>query len=235
MEEKFRGIQPEHVQIDEMHTIVRCKQRNADYLNQEEGEFGVFLSICRTTKLVLNCRVGKRTRAEAFEFLKELKSRTAGQFQLCSDGWTAYSGWDGAVREVFGNSITYATEIKDFGCQPTDIPERYTPRIVVAVHRNAKIGNPDLDMASTAHCERLNLSARQFTRRLHRCTLGFSKTLENLKHAVYLFAAYLNFCRKHSTLRASPAQAAGITDKMWGIRELLAWDLPKTPENVVIK
>jgi mRNA-degrading endonuclease YafQ of YafQ-DinJ toxin-antitoxin module len=44
-----------------------------------------------------------------------------------------------------------------------------------------------MNMATTSHAERTNLSVRQFTRRFTRCTLGYSKKLKNLKHAVALF------------------------------------------------
>jgi hypothetical protein len=54
-----------------------------------------------------------------------------------------------------------------------------------------------MDNATTAHAERTNLSVRLFNRRFTRCTLGYSKKLENLKHAFALFAWHFNFCRKH--------------------------------------
>ena len=35
-----------------------------------------------------------------------------------------------------------------------------------------------------------------------------------------LFAWY-NLCRKHSTIKQTPAMAAGLTEKAWTIKELL--------------
>jgi hypothetical protein len=84
-----------------------------------------------------------------------------------------------------------------------------------------RLGNPDMKLASTCHVERTNLSVRIFTRRFTRCTLGFSKKADNLKFAVALFAAHFNFCRVHSAHGQTPAQAAGLTDKVWTIKELL--------------
>jgi len=55
-----------------------------------------------------------------------------------------------------------------------------------------------MSKATTNHAERTNLSVRIFTRRFTRCTLGFSKKLENLKHAVALFIWHFNFVRIHS-------------------------------------
>jgi len=62
---------------------------------------------------------------------------------------------------------------------------------------------------------------RTFLRRLTRLSLGFSKKLEYLKHAVALHFACYNFCRVHKTLRVTPAMEAGITDHIWSLQEML--------------
>ncbi len=59
-------------------------------------------------------------------------------------------------------------------------------------------------------------------RRFTRLTNGFSKKLANLKAMVVLFLAYYNFCRIHGSLRVTPAMAAGITDRVWELSELVA-------------
>jgi hypothetical protein len=53
-------------------------------------------------------------------------------------------------------------------------------------------------------------------------TLAFSKKLENLAAAVALHVAYCNFCRVHGSLRITPAMAAGVTDHIRELDELLA-------------
>jgi hypothetical protein len=58
-------------------------------------------------------------------------------------------------------------------------------------------------------------------RRMTRLMNAFSKKWENLKAAYVLHFAYYNFCRVHSTLKVTPATAAGITDHRWAIRELI--------------
>ena len=52
-------------------------------------------------------------------------------------------------------------------------------------------------------------------------TNAFSKKLANLKAALALHFAYYNFCRIHRTLRVTPAMEAGVTDRVWGLEELL--------------
>ena len=83
----------------------------------------------------------------------------------------------------------------------------------------------DIDPYSicTSHVERSNLTIRTFMRRFTRLSLGFSKKLENLAAAVALHVAHYNFCRVHGSLEGcTPAMAAGVTDHVWELDELLA-------------
>jgi len=52
-------------------------------------------------------------------------------------------------------------------------------------------------------------------RRFTRLTNAFSKKLENHACAVALHAMYYNFVRLHQTLKVTPAMAAGVTDRLW--------------------
>jgi len=100
--------------------------------------------------------------------------------------------------------------------------ERYSPSDCIGAVPVEISGTPDPAMICTSHVERNNLTMRTFLRRLTRLSLGFSKKLDNLKHAVALHFAYYNFCRVHKTLRVTPAMEAGITDHIWNLTELLA-------------
>jgi hypothetical protein len=46
--------------------------------------------------------------------------------------------------------------------------------------------------------------------------------LTNLKAACALHFAHYNFVRVHSSLRVTPAMAAGITERVWELEELIA-------------
>ena len=59
------------------------------------------------------------------------------------------------------------------------------------------------------------------SRRFTRLTNAFSKKIEYLKTAIALHFGYYNFCRVHQTLKETPAMAAGITDPVWPMAELL--------------
>jgi hypothetical protein len=95
---------------------------------------------------------------------------------------------------------------------------------MIASYREQRTGLQDIPLASicTSHVERNNLTIRTFMRRFTRLSLGFSKKLENLAAAVALHVAHYNFCRVHSTLRVTPAMAAGVADHIWELDELLA-------------
>ena len=83
-------------------------------------------------------------------------------------------------------------------------------------------GDPDEAKICTSHVETQNLTMRMCMRRLTRLTNGFSKKWDNLRAALALHFAWYNFCRKHITLKgATPAMAAGLTDRAWRIDELL--------------
>ena len=214
---KVWGVEAALVQADEMSSFVFCKQRNADENDMERGDQYTFLAVDRKSKLIINSLVGKRTRENAEQFLIELKNRMEPRrFQITTDGWQVYSGYTGAVQAVFGNEVDYATETKYFAK-----PEQFLPRQLKSVSRRRKIGEPDMKVATTCHCERLNLSVRTFTRRFTRCTIGYSKTLENHKYAVALFVWHYNFCRVHSAHGLTPAQANGLVPKAFKIAELL--------------
>jgi hypothetical protein len=59
-------------------------------------------------------------------------------------------------------------------------------------------------------------------RRFTRLTNAFVKKLENHCHALALYFMFYNFCRIHKTLKVAPAMAAGVTDKLWSMEDIVA-------------
>ena len=64
---------------------------------------------------------------------------------------------------------------------------------------------------STSYSERANLTMRMSNRRFTRLTNAFSKKFENHAHMVAIYAVWYNFLRVHTTLRVTPAMAAGLS------------------------
>ncbi len=218
---RVRAVKAKFVQADEIHTFVGCKQRRLNEDDDTRGDFYTFLSIDRDSKLVINWKTDKRTFEATSEFLRDLKKKMLDRFQFTTDGFRAYlHNTSGNVREVFHDfPIDYATEIKVFKHEKI-APFLFRP-VVRQIKRQPRIGKPDMNLATTCHCERFNLSVRQFTKRFGRATLGYSKTLANLRHAVALFIAHFNYCRIHSAHKTTPAVAAKLTGSPWTIEKLL--------------
>ena len=62
---------------------------------------------------------------------------------------------------------------------------------------------------------------RMSMKRFARLSNGFSKKIENHIHAVAIHYMHYNFARIHKTLRTTPAQAAGVTDRLWEISDIV--------------
>jgi hypothetical protein len=97
-----------------------------------------------------------------------------------------------------------------------------SPGEFVTLEKKVIIGDPDMKRACTSHVERQNGTLRQWCKRLTRLTYAFSKKWENLQAALALHFAYYNFCRVHGALRVTPAMEAGITNRVWGMADLVA-------------
>jgi hypothetical protein len=147
-----------------------------------------------------------------------LRLATAPQpFQITTDGFAPYKT---AILDTLGDRCDYAMLIKVYRATPEG-ERKYSPAEVVDTEVVPVWGNPDPRRICTSIVERQNLTMRMQMRRLTRLTNGFSKKWENLWAALCLHFAYYNFCRIHKTLRVTPAMAAGITEHVWSIEELL--------------
>ena len=222
LDAKIRNVKAEYVSADELVCFVKTKQMNTDENDLEHGQFFTFISVDMFSKLIINWRTDKRTMEACNAFMTDLRQRVPNRFQLATDALLQYKGHAGAVQHAFGNNVDYATEQKVFNTMKPQFKNGFVPMKLIGIRKQRYIGNPRMELATTCHCERTNLSVRLFTRRFTRCTLGYSKTLDALRHAVALFIAHFNFCRVHSAVDSTPAQAAHLTDHVWTIEEMLS-------------
>ena len=58
-------------------------------------------------------------------------------------------------------------------------------------------------------------------RRFTRLTNAFSKKAENHAHAIAIYFMHYNFVRIHQTLRVTPAMAAGVTDRLLELTDII--------------
>ncbi len=221
MDRTMHDLNCGRLEVDEIWSYVAMKQKRAAQYPErrwEIGDFYTFVAIDAETKLVPCYRVGKRSWSECDAFISDLHSRLSSRVQLTSD---AFQGYYAAIMRAFGNGVDYAQLQKVFASELNTGRGRYSPPMLVSVAKEQIIGLPDPALISTSYVERQNLTMRMCIRRLTRLTNAFSKKLDNLKAAVALHFAHYNFVRVHQTLRTTPAMAAGVSDRLWSIEELI--------------
>lgn len=98
---------------------------------------------------------------------------------------------------------------------------RYSPPKCTGCFEEEVVGNPDPEHVSTSYVERHNLTMRMSKRRFTCLANGLSKKVENLEHAVALHFVHCNFCRRHQTTRITPAMAAGLSEHVCSLEELV--------------
>lgn len=219
-DEHIRNVQAKRIQCDEIWSYCYAKQKNVP--EDKQGVFGygdvwTWTAIDPDTKLILSWYVGLRNADHAKAFMNDLAGRLANKVQLTTDGLKAYLE---AVEDAFGNNIDYAILIKLYGAE-TNETGRYSPPTCIGIRRQAIVGKPKTAHVSTSYVERQNLTMRMGMRRFTRLTNGFSKKIQNLEYAVALHFMHYNFCRIHQTTRVTPAMAAGVTDQLWDIEDIV--------------
>lgn len=222
MDETFVNLTCKRLQVDEIWSFVFAKAKNVPA--DKQGTFGygdvwTFTAIDADTKLTPSFLVGSRDGGCATEFMQDLAGRLVNRVQLTTDGHKMYLG---AVEEAFSGGIDFAQLIKVYGPAPEGAEVRYSPAQCLGTQKHAVTGCPDPKHVSTSYVERANLSIRMNIRRFTRLTNAFSKKVENHTAAFGLFCAHYNLCRIHQSLRITPAMAAGVTSRVWGIADLVA-------------
>jgi len=215
----MRHLSCKYIELDEIWCFVGKKQRHIQKTDdpEEVGDQWVFVAIDSESKIIPSYKIGKRTGTTAKSFLNDLSGRLNNRIQLSSDILAAYVE---AVEASFGANIDYGQVVKTYEAEPIG-PGRYSPPHVISASRLVIAGNPQQEKISTSYVERQNLTMRMQMRRFTRLTNAFSKKLENLKAAVALHFAHYNFVRIHGSLRVTPAMAAGVTNRLWTIGDLI--------------
>jgi len=218
----LRDLPCRRVQCDEIWSFCYAKAKNVPA--EKRGERGVgdvwtWVALDSDTKLVPSFYIGTRDLRSASHFMRDLASRLRSRVQLTTDGHNAYLL---AVKGAFNGEVDYAMLVKIYGSDNSRKPERrYSPAVCLEAIPSRVSGDPDPDHISTSHIERLNLTMRMSVRRYTRLTNAFSKKIENHAAAVSLHFMHYNFCRVHQTLGTTPAVAAGVTDHVWKIDEII--------------
>ncbi len=221
MDKAFQGLTCRTLEVDEIWAFCYAKAKNVPA--DMRGTFGVgdvwtFTAIDAETKLMPSFMVGSRDGGTATEFMQDLAGRLVNRVQLTTDGHKMYLG---AVEDAFQGEIDYAQLVKNYANLPTGPETRYSPAVCTGCEKHLISGDPESRKISTSYIERSNLSIRMGLRRYTRLTNGHSKKLENHCAALAIYFMHYNFAKVHSTIRCSPAMAAGVDSHLWSVEEIV--------------
>jgi hypothetical protein len=178
---------------------------------------------------------------EVFQTLKR-RGHPKAPPPTISDGW---GGIDDAMVEVYGKVPAYngtgrppTRKRPQPGWQYVQMVKQRENGRVIGIKVRVVFGDPVATLAllgqSTAYVERTHLTMRLFNGRLTRKTLAFSKEVGMYRASAAWEDLVYNLARPLKTLRVevfddprrrwmqrSPAMAAGLTDHIWTVKELL--------------
>jgi transposase-like protein/IS1 family transposase len=196
---------------------------------------------------------GSRDKALAEQLLRQVRACCQGLRALlvCTDGWAAYPN---SIKRAFREKVKKTAgrgraclEVWPDLCIATVIKHVKKKR-VVEVSRKMTLGT--LEQAqkllqttrggtqlNTSFIERFNGTMRERLASLTRKCRHAAHRLETLETGMYLIGCTYNFCLPHQELSKSkhvghlctPAMAAGLTDHLWSVSELLCYKVAPAP------
>lgn len=89
-------------------------------------------------------------------------------------------------------------------------------------------------LINTAYIERLNATFRARMPALVRRTRNLARTTQRIETDLFWTGSVYNFCTIHTSLEATPAMAAGLTEHVWSVEQLLRLRLPEKSLHGVV-
>jgi IS1 family transposase/transposase-like protein len=235
----FVQLDVAYLQLDELYAPVAGNKRKS----------WLWLAIEPVTKIIPVVHLGSRTNDDAYRFIHDLKLRLAEDCipAITSDGLRAYFF---AITAHFGEWIAGTWVVSNLLAYGQLVKRRHKKKgdgIPYTITR-MKCGKRwqlfqtlrELgfrETIQTAFIERVNLTLRQGIAPLSRRTWSLAKSQESLLIHVHWWRGFYHFSRPHQSLRArvpglryryrerTPAMAAGFTDHVWTVGELLSLPL----------
>jgi IS1 family transposase len=226
----------DYLQVDELYAPVAGNRKKS----------WLWLAVDPVSKLIPSVHLGGRTKEAAYHFIHDLRLRLSEGCipALTSDGLRAYfyaitthfGEWI-AGRWVVSNLLAYAQLVKRKGRKKSDgTPFTFT-RMMWGQRWQLYQTLTELGFSGTigtSFIERLNLTVRQGIAALSRRTWSLAKSQEALLLHVHWWRSYYHLARPHESLRVpvpglkrrcrerSPAMAAGLTDHLWTVGDILS-------------
>jgi IS1 family transposase len=170
---------------------------------------------------------------------------------ILTDGWSAYPG---SIRRAFREKVKQTSGVGRACLQVWadlhigTVIKRTEKKRVVEITRKMAHGliaqaerllllSQGGSVLNTAFIERLNGTFRERLATLTRKSRHTARRLKALETGMYLIGCSYNFCfphhelskTKHVGLPCTPAMAAGLTDHIWSLSELLSYRIAPPP------
>jgi len=239
-------------QLDEMWSFILKKEKNLDAIEKLGGILGdawIWVAFDAVNKLFLATVVGKRTLPCAVSLLQQVDQVAARMPTIFSSDQLPH--YENALLQVYGKFV-HPSRKPGPGRPPNPrlvppddllyvhVVKEYKENRVTSITRRVVFGdNKKIDeilgksvvshKINTSYVERGNLTIRHVNARCNRKTLRFSKCKENHVRQLTLSLAYYHLCCPHRTLTkrhgrpTTPFMAAGLTDHVWTMGELLRY------------
>jgi IS1 family transposase len=222
LDRTVRNVTTGALQIDEIWSRVGISQRRTTPRDELRGDFYTYLAVTDREKFIVSYFTGKRNYESTDSFVADVAERIVGRIQVTTDSYRPYQS---VVRRHMLERLDFATMQKIYSLPSydarIDAARRYSPPQCTGVKIRIQAGSPRADRINTSFVERANLSVRHFNKRFARLGLGWSRKLENHRHAISLFIAAYNFCKVHSTLGCTPAVGLKLATETWTIEKLV--------------
>lgn len=218
------------VQGDEFYTKTQC------------GGVWIATAMCVFSRLFLWGAVSIERNGTLVTQVVEQVKAAAGLNQPVLWATDGFSAWKSAILHVFRAPV-YTGEAGRPRLAPwpdlhiVQVVKRYSGRCVTAVERRLVHGiqqraeelvavtQVSIGVFNTAYIERLNATFRTWIPATTRKTRTPAARRRRLEAALFWTGVVYNFCHVHASLQATPAMAAGLTDSVWSVDQLLRYRL----------
>jgi len=186
-----------------------------------------------------------RHRSLADRLLHQVRAcaHSASQVLVCVDGWAAYPK---AIVRAFRDKVKTTTG-KGRCCLQVwpslligQVIKKQRQHRTVEVKRRLFRGEESAALAclhdsaggkdiNTSFIERFKATMRERLAALTRRCRHASQRLEAVQWGMYLIGCTSNLCWIHQQLGRTPAMAAGLTDHVWSVKEVLCYKVAPVP------
>lgn len=208
------------------------------YVKTQCGGVWIATAMCVFSRLLVWGAVSlERNGALVTEVVTQVKAAALPNQPIlwATDG---FSAWMSAILTVFRTPVYTGKPGRPPwvvwpDLQIVQVIKRHTGRYLTSVERRLVYGSQQAAEAlvfatqvgwgvfNTAYIERLNATFRTWMPFATRRTRTPAARRRRLEAAFFWTTVVYNFCHIHASLQATPAMAAGLTDSVWSIDQLL--------------